>query len=91
MRRAARGRHTVGIIMLDLDDFKGFNDAHGHDAGDTLLRMVGVDPAAQRPGRRHRLPLRRRGVRAVSLPEATLVDAVGARRSHPRIGPGAGD
>ena len=31
---------TVGII--DLDDFKGFNDAHGHLAGDQLL----VDVAA---------------------------------------------
>jgi len=39
--RAARSRRTVGLIMLDLDHFKAFNDSHGHDAGDTLLRVLG--------------------------------------------------
>ena len=41
MRRASRGRHPVGIIMLDLDHFKKFNDSYGHDAGDALMRIVG--------------------------------------------------
>jgi GGDEF domain-containing protein len=39
-----RGRYSVA--MVDLDHFKRFNDTHGHDAGDQLLRMVGARLAA---------------------------------------------
>ncbi len=38
LRRAARGNRTLGILMLDLDFFKHFNDNFGHDAGDAMLR-----------------------------------------------------
>ena len=39
--RAARTEYPVGVIMLDLDRFKQFNDSIGHAGGDLLLRELG--------------------------------------------------
>ena len=39
--RAARHKHPVSVVTLDVDHFKAFDDNHGHDAGDTVLRHVG--------------------------------------------------
>ena len=39
--RSRRKGGSLGLIMLDLDCFKPFNDAHGHEAGDNLLRTLG--------------------------------------------------
>jgi diguanylate cyclase (GGDEF)-like protein len=38
---AMRKNRSLGVIMLDVDRFKRFNDTFGHDAGDTVLRELG--------------------------------------------------
>lgn len=61
-REAARSRrygHTFCLLLLDVDDFKGVNDTHGHETGDEALRMIagvlqtgtrGIDTAARLGG-----------------------------------------
>jgi len=38
--RARRYGTPVSLLMIDLDDFKAFNDRHGHLAGDAVLREI---------------------------------------------------
>ena len=40
IERARRFDQELGLVMLDVDDFKAFNDTHGHQVGDQVLRDV---------------------------------------------------
>jgi len=39
-RRASRLGHPVAAIMIDIDEFKPYNDGYGHPRGDLVLRQV---------------------------------------------------
>ena len=76
-RRCLRANQPLALMLCDIDDFKGYNDRHGHDVGDSCLKQVAAALADcfRRPGD---LLARFGGEEFVALlPEQ---DAVGARR-----------
>ena len=40
LRRAVRKKCSLGVMMLDVDHFKRFNDTFGHEAGDSVLQAL---------------------------------------------------
>lgn len=51
-RRAVRDKHSLSLLMIDIDGFKAYNDHYGHLEGDTCLRDIARTLAAtvKRPG-----------------------------------------
>lgn len=39
-RRAQREARPLSLLMIDIDNFKALNDAHGHPAGDRVIRRL---------------------------------------------------
>jgi diguanylate cyclase (GGDEF)-like protein len=81
LARADREAKPISLVMLDVDFFKRFNDTHGHQTGDDVLRLVGsVLKAAVRTGD---VPARYGGEEfAIILP---CTDAAGASIVAERI------
>jgi diguanylate cyclase (GGDEF)-like protein len=75
LARAERNGQPLCVALIDMDRFKAFNDQHGHQAGDRLLKAAG---AAWWANLRKTDVLVRYGGEefAVLLPECTLADAM---------------
>ena len=41
LARARRQGHTMAVLLFDIDDFKLYNDTHGHVAGDKMIEHLG--------------------------------------------------
>ena len=52
VRRHSRQGFSLGLALIDIDDFKAFNDLYGHLAGDDCLRAVAdaLTQSIRRPG-----------------------------------------
>jgi two-component system chemotaxis family response regulator WspR len=80
-RRALRERVPFGLLLIDVDQFKTYNDANGHLAGDELLRRIAetIRNCCRRP---EDLPARYGGDEfAVVLPgiQVNALDTIGER------------
>ncbi|HYO86585.1 MAG TPA: diguanylate cyclase [Dermatophilaceae bacterium] len=77
----AAGEAALGVLFVDVDEFKGVNDTHGHQAGDRVLRMVGRSMATAL--RRGDLPIRWGGEEFVALMPGA--DAAGLTAAAERV------
>ena len=41
IERARRQSHPLSLLLFDIDQFKTYNDCHGHLAGDNVLQAAG--------------------------------------------------
>lgn len=74
LNRSSRFGHTFSLIIVDIDNFKGYNDRYGHHQGDIVLHQLGnLLRSISRDGD---VPCRVGGEEfAVILPETSKADA----------------
>ncbi|MEA2684142.1 MAG: hypothetical protein QOK05_2470 [Chloroflexota bacterium] len=79
LSRSHRSRYPVSMVIIDIDDFKLVNDAHGHRVGDDALRLVA--DALRVPLRRSSTVCRYGGDEfCVIIPECSPDEALGVAR-----------
>jgi len=77
LSRAERYQKRLAVLMIDVDDFKKFNDTYGHPAGDKIL--VAIGKLISRSLRKVDFAFRYGGEEfIILLPEAGLESAVNA-------------
>ena len=75
VQRASRYATPLSLLMVDVDEFKSYNDVFGHPAGDAALRRIGE--VLQATARTHDLTARYGGEEfAVILPETDADSAL---------------
>ena len=91
LRREYETCEQISVLLFDIDNFKGYNDTYGHQAGDRCLQAVARaigDATANTSG----LSARYGGEEfAVVLPNTSEDAALKVAESHPADGPGAGN
>jgi diguanylate cyclase (GGDEF)-like protein len=99
LRRARRRNESLGVMMIDIDHFKQFNDTYGHAAGDEVLRSValimltlvrGEDTLCRFGGEEFVLVQTTASAEALTQRAEELRDAVGNHQivfGHRRVGP----
>ena len=76
-KATVQDQKPIGILMVDVDDFKNYNDTYGHLAGDGVLKSVGA-VMLKRFTRPTDLPARFGGEEFVVLLPATPLESVAA-------------
>jgi len=83
IQRAKRYKRVVSLLILDMDDFKQFNDRYGHLVGDKLLRALSrtllsnIRYSTGKPSYEMDIPCRYGGDEfAIILPETASAQAV---------------
>lgn len=82
LSRARRGSYPIGVILMDVDQFKRVNDTYGHKSGDRVL--VAMGEIIQQNVRAGDIPCRYGGEEFVIVLPETSIEIAAERAEHIR-------